>query len=291
MSALRQRMIEDLRVRNYSPRTIDTYVRCVRQLAEHFSKSPDQLGPEHIRGYQVFLVEKKRVSFEVLNQTVCALRFLFRVTLRRHVVVDRIAYARRAKKLPVVLSPEEVARLLGAIPNAKHHAIVSTLYATGVRLGEVQKLGVADIDSKRMVIRIAGGKGRKHRYVSLAPGLLDLLRNYYRGARPQRWLFPGPDPDRPLSRDTIQKIVRTAARRAGLTKRVTPHVLRHSYATHLLESGVDLRTIQMLLGHGSLKTTTIYAHVSPERVQSTQSPFDRLPEAKTVKAAAPPNAE
>ena len=291
MSALRQRMIQDLRIRNYSPRTIDPYVRCVRQLAEHFSLSPDRLTPGHIRGYQVFLVETKRVSFEVLNQTVCALRFLYRVTLRREVVVDRIPYARRTKKLPVVLSRGEVDRLLAGIENVKHHAIVSTLYATGARLGEVQRLEVSDIDSKRMVLRIASGKGQKHRYVSLSPRLLDLLRAYYRSERPRRWLFPGPNLDRPLSRDTIQKIVRRAALQAGLEKRVTPHVLRHSYATHLLEAGVDLRTIQILLGHSSLKTTTVYTHVSPERVQTTQSPFDRLPSGARKTAAGAPSPE
>jgi site-specific recombinase XerD len=237
------------------------------------------LTPEHIRGYQVFLVAEKRTSFEVLNQTVCALRFLYRVTLRREVVVDRIPYARRNKKLPVVLSREEVARLLAAISNVKHRAIVSTIYATGARLAETQRLEVSDIDSKRMVLRIAHGKGRKHRYVSLSQRLLELLREYYRSVRPCRWLFPGANLEQPLSLESIQKIVRNAATEAGLKKRVTPHTLRHSYATHLLEASVDLRTIQVLLGHTNLKTTTIYTHVSPERVQTTQSPFDLLPSA------------
>ena len=277
-------MIEDLRIRNYSPRTIYQYVRCVRLFAEYFQESPATLSPEHIRGYQVYLIEENGASYEVFNQTVAALRFLYCVTLRGVVAVDRIPYARCNKKLPIVLSREEVARLLAAISNVKHHAILSTLYATGARVGEAQLLEVTDIDSQRMVLRIANGKGRKQRYVSLSQRLLELLRQYYKTERPRRWLFPGPNLDQPLSRDAIQRIVRNAATRASLMKRVTPHTLRHSYATHLLESGIDLRTIQALLGHTSIKTTAIYTHVSPERVQATQSPFDQLPSASAAPA-------
>jgi site-specific recombinase XerD len=277
MSELRKRMTEDLRVRNYSDSTIDQYIRVVRQIAEFYHKCPADLTQEEIRNYQVYLRQEKKVSWEVGNQTVCALRFLFRVTLgREDAVVERIAYARRAKKLPVVLSSDEVAALLSATRTLKHRTIMSTIYACGPRLEEVRSFQVRDIDSKRMLLLIRKGKGNKQRYVPLSPLLLDLLREYYKSEQPKLWLFPGQNPDRPLSGETIQKAVRRAAKIAGITKRVTPHLLRHTYATHSMEAGVDLRTLQILLGHGKLNTTSIYTHVSPERIQKTPSPFDLL---------------
>ena len=277
MSELRKRMTEDLHVRNYSESTIDQYTRVVRQIAEFYHKCPSDLTPEEIRGYQVYLRQDKKVSSEVGNQTVCALRFLYKVTLgREDAVVERIAYARRAKKLPIVLSPEEVLALLFATRSLKHRTIMSTIYACGPRLEEVRSLQVSDIDSKRMLIFIRKGKGNKQRYVSLPQKLLELLREYYKSEQPKLWLFPGQNPDRPLSGETIQKAVRRAAKVAGITKRVTPHLLRHTYATHAMEAGVDLRTLQILLGHGKLNTTSIYTHVSPEHIQKTKSPFDLL---------------
>jgi integrase/recombinase XerD len=274
-SLLRQRMIDDLRIRHYSPRTIETYTECVKGFAQHFGTSPERLGPEEIRTYQRFLIDKKQISWASFNQTVSALRFLYGVTLNQPEVIARIPYPKHETKLPVVLSVEEVGQLLGAVRNLKHRTILMTLYAAGLRLSEALALLVTDIDSARMVIRIQHGKGRKDRYVDLAETLLAALRTYWKVYRPRRYLFPSPDGDQPLTDSVVQKLCARARQRAGLHKRITPHTLRHCYATHLLEGGKDLRTIQMRLGHQALSTTARYLHVAADRQSGVQG-FDLL---------------
>jgi integrase/recombinase XerD len=275
MTPLRQRMLEDLQRRNYSPRTQTTYVDHVARFAEHFGRSPDDLGPEEIRAYQLHLVERK-VSWSLFNQAVCALRFLYRFTLPRDWSVDQIPYPRKSKRLPTVLSPEEVQRLIDATRNRKHRLVLMTLYATGLRVSEATHLQVQDIDSARMVIRVRQGKGQSDRLVMLSPILLDELRSYWRWCRPQLWLFPGSPPSKPIHVTAIQKACKRARLDAGISKPVSCHTLRHSFATHLLEGGTDLRLIQTLLGHRSVTTTQRYTHVATPRIVSTASPLDRL---------------
>jgi site-specific recombinase XerD len=278
-------MIEDLRIRNYSPRTIEAYVGCVAAFAKHFKKSPELLGPEEIREYQVFLVEVKKASWSLFNQSVCALRFFYNQTLKKDWVVEQLRFARGQKKLPAVLNQDEVARLLDAAGSLKSRAILSTLYGTGLRLGELCRLRAEDIDSRRMVIHVRQGKGAKDRFVVLSGRLLGLLREYWKEYRPRQWLFPGKSSARQLDPSRIQRLCKEAALRARIAKRVHPHLLRHSFATHLLESGCDLRRIQMLLGHGSLTTTSVYLHVAVKALQSTPSPLDLLE--KTTPAPSP----
>jgi site-specific recombinase XerD len=276
MTPLRRRMIEDMRLRNLSPRTIDTYVDRVAAFARHFGTSPEHLGPEHIRAYLLHLVEQK-ASWAMFNQTRCALRFLYRTALKRPWVDDGVACVRTPRKLPVVLSLDEVAQFFAAIGNLKHRAILMTAYAAGLRLSEVVSLRVEDIDSRRMVLRVRQGKGRKDREVMLSPRLLAVLRRYWQVARPRGYLFPGRDPDRPLSQSAVQRACKAALQRSGLKKCISPHSLRHSFATHLLEAGADVRTIQILLGHSHLSTTARYTHISSARLHGTTSPLDRLP--------------
>jgi integrase/recombinase XerD len=276
MTALRQRMLEDLRLRNYSLRTQKIYVGHVARFARHFGKSPEQLGPEEIRTYQVHLIDDKHASWSTFNQTVCALRFLYRVTLSRPWTVEQVPFARPTKRLPAVLSPDEVERLLAAVSNRKHRLVLMTMYATGLRVSEALHLKLADIDSGRMVIRVRHGKGGKDRLVMLSPVLLEELRRYWRFYRPGFWLFPGHDPSTPLHITAIQKACKRARQSAGILKPVSCHTLRHSFATHLLESGADLRLIQTLLGHGSVRTTQIYTHVATPRLVATASPLERL---------------
>ncbi len=278
MSKLRRKMVEDLRVRNYSQNTILRYVQCVAQFARHFGKSPAVLGYEHVHQYQLYLVEKRRVSWSFLNQTVCALKFLYGTCLRVKWNVSIIPYAKRPKqKLPVVLSREETKRLLDALSNIKHRAILSTLYAMGLRVSELTGLKVDHIDSKRMILRVKEGKGDKDRNLPLPLSLLELLREYWRERQPRsEWLFPGRDPAKELSRKAVAIACANAARSGGIDKPVTPHTLRHTFATHLLESGVDLRKIQLLLGHRKLSTTSIYLHVSVKSLEEVKSPLDLL---------------
>ncbi len=265
MTALRQRMIADLRIRNYSPRTIECYTERVSAFARHFGKSPTELGSEHIRAYQTVLVERKRASWTVVNQTVCALRFLYGTTLRRPGLVEQIPLPRQPKRLPVVLSRAEVARFFAAVPNLKHRTVLMTMYAAGLRLTETLRLRASDVDTGRQCLRVAQGKGQKDRYTLLPPTLLQQLRKYWKATRPSHWLFPGRRPDQPLTVTAIQRSCAPAARRAGLAKRVSTHTMRHCFATHLLEAGTDLRTIQQLLGHTSLGTTAVYLHVASAR--------------------------
>lgn len=261
MSALRERMITDLRVRNYSPRTIECYTQCVASFARHFGRSPADLGPEQIRTYQQHLVETKHASWTAINQTVCALRFFYGVTLQRPTTIEHIPFPRQPKTLPVVLSRAEAARFLAAVAHPKHRAVLTTMYAAGLRLAEALHLRVTDVDSARPCLRVAQGKGQQDRYTLLPPTLLETLRAYWRLTRPTTWLFPGRRPEQPLTETVIQRGCAPAARRAGLAKRVSTHTMRHCFATHLLEAGVDLRTIQQLLGHRHLETTAVYLHV------------------------------
>jgi len=277
MTELRRKMLEDLKLRNYSPNTIDVYIRCVARFARHFGASPDRLGPEHIRRYQVFLVQQKKLSWSLFNQNVCALRFFYHHTLHRDWMIEHIPYPRSEQKLPVVLSPSEVAALFQVIENLKHRTILMTIYAAGLRVSEATQLRVTDIDSQRQLICVRQGKGRKDRQVMLSPRLLDLLRTYWKRYRPTDWLFPGERPGRPITRESVLRICKQAGEAAHLPKRVSPHTLRHCFATHLLEEATDLRRIQILMGHRNLKTTAKYLHVSNQALRSTVSPLDRLP--------------
>lgn len=269
-------MIEDLRVRNYSPRTLDTYVGCVSAFAKHFGRSPAELGAEHIRRWQVHLVDDKKASASAMNQHAAALRFLYSVTLDRKISVEHIPYARAGKKLPVVPSPAELGLFFDAVANLKHRSVLLTLYAAGLRLSEALSLCVGDIDGERGLIRVQAGKGNKDRYTLLSPTLLEALRVYWRAYRPKIWLFPGQDPAGRLTPSGIQRVCVRAREKAGIAKPISAHTLRHSFATHLLESGTDLRTIQQLLGHTSLATTSIYLHVAVAALQRTQRTTDLL---------------
>jgi site-specific recombinase XerD len=281
MTPLRKRMIDDLRIRNRSPGTIKAYVRAVARFAAYHRRSPEQLGPEDVRAYQVHLLERK-TSWPVFNLTVCALRFLYRVTLQRDWPLERLPYGKRGRRLPCVLSQEEVLQFLGAVEPATSRLALATAYATGMRIAEVVALRVQDIDAARMLIHVIG-KGDKERIVPLSHVLLDALRTYWRRHRPTKpWLFPGHGPGgRPICTKTIQVACVRARQAAGLRKPVTAHSLRHSFATHLLEAGTDLRTVQALLGHSQISTTAIYTHVQRRVVTATRSPLDaigRLPD-------------
>jgi len=269
-------MIEDMRIRNLSTSTQRRYVEHVAAFAQYFRKSPHLLGAEQVRAYQLYLLQGKKLSSSSINLAVSALKFLYGVTLRRSWTVERIALSKREKKLPVVLSPAEVAQFLGHVSKLKYRAILVTAYAAGLRVSEVVRLKVSDIDSKRMVIRVEQGKGRKDRYVMLSPKLLALLREYWKACRPDCWLFPG-TAGRHASPESVRVVCKKACLDSGLKKTVTPHTLRHCFATHLLESDVDLRKIQVLLGHRSLSTTARYTHVAVPNVERTQSPLDSLP--------------
>ncbi len=275
LSPLRRRMIEDMTVRNLSPATQRSYLHAVSKFSRHFGCSPDRLDLEDVRAFQVHLASTG-ISWGSLNQTVCALRFFYGVTLGRADIPERIPYAREPRKLPVVLSPDEVIRFLEAVPSLKARAALTTAYAAGLRASEVVALKVANIDSARKVIRVEHGKGGKDRYVMLSTELLGILRVYWRLARPEHWLFPGRDASKPIDVQVLHAACRSARAAARLDKRVTVHTLRHSFATHLLESGADIRIIQVLLGHANLSSTAHYTRVSGGLVRGTKSPLDRL---------------
>jgi integrase/recombinase XerD len=277
MSPLRRRMIEDMQIRNLTPNTQRVYVANVFRFACHFRKSPDRLGPAEIRTYLLHLTRERRLAASSIIVTVSALRFFYTVTLKRPwVVEDDIPAGHQAKKLPVVLSKEEVARFLGAVDNLKHRMVLTVCYATGLRISEAIRLKPAAIDSKRMVIRVEQGKGRKDRYVMLPPTLLDMLRDYWKRAHPGEWLFPGRSPGQPIHPLTINLTCREVARQCGIGKPVAPHALRHAFAVHLLEAGTDLRTIQLLLGHRNLSTTAQYLMIATSTVCATASPLESL---------------
>jgi integrase/recombinase XerD len=277
MTPLRQRFLDDLRLRNYSPRTLETYLHHVVRFSRHFGRSPAQLGPEEIRAYQLHLLHERHASWSVFNQAVCALRFLYRVTLQAPFTVTLIPYGKKPKTLPVVLSREEVAQLFAGVPPALERLIVQTTYACGLRASEVLALRVEDIDSRRMLLWVRQGKGQKDRRVPLSPALLEALRAHWRQRRPRTWLFPGKTPSGQRSLGALQRVVRRAVVAAGLTKKVSLHTLRHSYATHLLEAGVDVVTIQRLLGHRDLQTTARYLHLTAPHLGQTPGLLEQLP--------------
>jgi site-specific recombinase XerD len=268
-------MSEEMQLRHFSPRTQEAYLAAVTRFAKHFARSPAQLGPDHIRQYHLHLLSR-HASRSALVIAVAALRFFYTVTLRRPWSVERLPYPRRQRTLPVVLSRAEVARFLAAISGLKPRALLTTTYAAGLRVSEVVALQVSDIDSQRMVIRVRHGKGATDRYVILSPRLLTLLRTYWKAHHPTTWLFPGRVPGKPLTTRQVMRICHEVRQQAGFTKAVSPHTLRHSFATHLLEAGTDLRTIQLLLGHRSLSTTARYLHVSPQLGFTVRSPLDLL---------------
>jgi site-specific recombinase XerD len=276
MTLLRQRFTQDLQLRNYAARTIESYVAAVAAFAAHFQRSPEQLDAEHIRQYQLHLLEKK-ASWSRFNQAVSALRLFYRLTLPRPGIVEMIPYGKRPRTLPSVLSPEEVVRLFAAASAPRDLLLLQTAYAAGLRVSEVVRLQVADIDSQRLTLHIRAAKGHKDRLVPLSPLLLGQLRLYWRHYRPRLWLFPGHGSAH-LSIGQVQRVCRQAVRVAGITKKVSMHTLRHSYATHLLENGSDLASVQKLLGHNHLSTTLIYTHIDQSHLQRSGSPLDTLPE-------------
>ena len=283
MSPLRRRMIEDMTIRKFAPKTQHDYLQRVKNFTAYLGRSPDTASSEDVRRYQLHLTARG-VGVPTVNQTVSTLRFFFKVTLARPDLVERTAFVREPRKLPVVLSPEEVVRLLDAAPSLKYKAALSVAYGAGLRASEVVALKVSDIVSQRMVIRVEQGKGRKDRYVMLSPHLLDLLRAWWKLARPQGWLFPGQNRLNPLTTRQLNRACHAAADRAGINKRVSLHTLRHSFATHLLEQNIDIRVIQVLLGHAKLDTTALYTRVATKTIQQVMSPLDRI----TLTQAEPP---
>ena len=277
MGEIRRRMEADLRLHGFHPGTQAEYLRCARKLAEHFMRSPEELAKEDVRGYLLHLLLVKKLSCSTMKVHIAALKFLYGVSLGRPEVVESIRMPRSRRKLPDVLSGSEVEAVIGAIESMKYRAVVMVMYAAGLRVSEACGLRVSDIDSDRMVIRVKDGKGGRDRYVMLSKRLLAILRQYYRAERPKGpYLFPGKKLDSPITSDSVRRVLKAAARASGVTKRVTPHVLRHTFATHLLESGTDIRTIQVVLGHQSIKTTQLYAQVSRRHVARTKSPLDLL---------------
>lgn len=288
MMPLRQRMTEDMQVRNLAQNTQMSYVQQVSQFARYFNKSPELLGPEDIRAYQVYLTNEKKLSPGSVLIAVAALRFLYKVSLKKDwSFEDTIPAPKKPQKLPEVLSPEEVLQFLGCIGYTKHRAILTTCYAAGLRVSESVRLKAADIDSQRMVIRVKQGKGQKDRYVMLSPRLLETLRAYWRAARPQGgWLFEGDIAGQAITTGAVELACRKARKLSRISKPITPHSLRHAFAVHLLESGTDVRTIQLLLGHRSLATTARYLRIATSKVCSASSPLDLLP--RPVPIEAPP---
>jgi site-specific recombinase XerD len=272
---LRRRMIEDMTVRNLSPTTRASYIHNVKKFSQHFGRSPDHLGLEEVRAFQVHLVSQG-IAWATLNQVVSSLRFFYGVTLGRKDLPERIAYARRSKTLPVILSPEEVAAFLEAVPSRRDRVALTTAYATGLRASEVVGLRNCDIDSARMVIHVANGKGGKQRYVMLSPKLLGILRAYWDIERPRHWLFPGRGGEKPLDPSTLNAACAKAVEATGISKRATLHALRHAFATHLVEQGVDISIVQALLGHSHLSTTIRYISVATRAIAAVKSPLDHL---------------
>lgn len=285
MSPLRRRMIEDMTIRKFAPKTQHDYVQRVKDFAAFLGRSPDLASFEDVRRYQLHLATRG-VGVPTINQTVSTLRFFFKVTLRRHEIVEHTHFIHEPRKLPVVLSVEEVARLLDAAPGLKYKAALSVAYAAGLRANEVVSLKISDIDSKRMIIRVEQGKGGKDRNVMLSPSLLALLRAWWKAARPQGWLFPGRDPAQPMTTRQLNRACHAAAQMAEINKRVSLHTLRHSFATHLLEQNIDIRVIQVLLGHAKLDTTALYTRVATKTISEVMSPLEHI--AIKLKEARPP---
>jgi len=278
MTPLRQRMLEDMQIRNLSLNTQRAYTESVARYARYFHRSPAALGPDEIRTYLVYLACERKLAPSSLEIAVCALRFLYTVTLKKAWPIDKVIPApKKPRPLPIVLSPEEVLHFLDCVPTLEHRAILTTCYAAGLRISEACHLRPTDIDSRRMVIRVDQGKGQHDRYVMLSPKLLELLRTWYRVARPQAWLFPGPRPTHPVSRRAVALRCAQARQRSHTAKPITPHSMRHAFAVHLLEAGTDIRTIQLLLGHRCLDTTARYLRIATIKVCATTSPLEWLP--------------
>ena len=294
MTRLRRQMLEELERRNYAVSTIRCYIDAVEDFALYHRRSPDRLGPEHIRQYQAHLFRDRKLGANSVAQRLTGLRFFYFKTLRRSWDLSLTPYPKKPRRLPSILSPREVARLIDAADSVFHRTIVMTLYATGVRRAELTRLQLNDIDSERMAVHIRGGKGRKDRDVMLSRRLLIALRQHLRGLRrrPQQWLFPGGawhTGDYPISTSTVWNACHEAAVRSGITKPLHPHTLRHCFATHLLEAGADLRTIQILLGHRDLEQTAVYPHLSARHFSAVASPLDSLEWASSLRADFPPD--
>jgi integrase/recombinase XerD len=286
ISPLRRRMIEDMTIRKLAPKTQQGYIRTIKDFAVFLGRSPDTASFEDIRRFQLHLAQSGAQA-PIVNHTVSALRFFFRVTLKRHDIVEHTTFVRQPRKLPVVLSPEQVARLLNAASGLKYKAALSVAYGAGLRAAEVVSLKVCDIDSKRMIIRVEQGKGRKDRNVMLSPSLLELLRTWWRTARPQGWLFPGRNPVQPMTTRQLNRACHAAAEAAGIERNVSLHTLRHSFATHLLEQNIDIRVIQVLLGHAKLDSTALYTRVATKTIQQVMSPLEHI--ALKLKEIQPPS--
>ena len=275
ISLLRQRMIEDMTARRFKEKVQKDYVRHVRTFTKFLGRSPDKATSEDLRRFQLHMAQQQ-VGAPTINSAIAALRFFFTVTLERADLVRPLRLVNEPRRAPVVLSPEEVARLLQAAPGLKYRAALSVAYGAGLRVSEVANLKVSDIDSGRMMLRVEQGKGQRDRDVMLSPHLLELLREWWKAARPRVWLFPGQNPINPVTPRQLNRAVTVAKDLAGISKRVSPHTLRHSFATHLLEQGVDIRVIQVLLGHAKLETTALYTRVAVSTVRDIKSPLDRL---------------
>ena len=278
MTSLRRRFIEDMQIRNLAENTQESYIQQVSLFARYFQKSPELLGPDHIRAYQLHLTNEKKLSTGSITVAISALRFLYRVTLKKDWPFDDFIPAPKApKKLPIIVSPEEVLQFLDCVRSRKHRAILTTCYAAGLRISEAVALKPPAIDSKRMVLRVEQGKGKKDRYTLLSPKLLEILRAWWRVEKPKDWLFPGDFPGRHITRFAVEKECQESHCICKISKPITPHSLRHAFAVHLLEQGTDIRTIQLLLGHRSLATTAKYLRIATSKVCSTSSPLDLLP--------------
>ncbi|MDR5784503.1 site-specific integrase [Caballeronia sp. LZ065] len=276
MTPLRQRMLQDMQIRNLAENTQQSYLLEVSSFARYFHRSPELLGPEEIRAWLVHLREERKLMPGSLGPTIGALRFLYRITLKRDWCDEDFSLPKKSVRLPVILSLDEITAFFASIPILKQRAILMVAYAGGLRVSEVVHLKVTDIDSQRMVIRVDQGKNHKDRYVMLSPRLLEILRTYWRNAHPRDWLFPGTIPGKPITRNAVGRACRVARERSGIRKPITPHSLRHAFATHLLEAGTDVRRIQLLMGHRALSTTARYLKVATSTVCATSSPFDSL---------------
>lgn len=283
MTPLRRRFIEDMQLRGLAPTTQRSYVHYVAEFAKFYGLSPEKLDLEAVRQYELYLLQERKLSPESINTFVSAVQFLYLETLEMPWGKNAFPRQKRPERQPVVLSPDEVARFFRHVPSLKYRAALMTCYGAGLRISEAVALKVSDIDSQRMLLRVQAGKGRKDRYVTLGPRLLKILRMYWRSARPRNWLFPSWHECQHLSSSSLAQACRDAWKESGLTKRVTAHSLRHSFATHLLENGTDIRVIQVLLGHSRIDTTARYTRVSPRTLGQTTSPLDQLPLGKPKK--------
>lgn len=282
MTPLRQRMTDDMRLRNFSRWTQRAYLQSVSQFARHFGRSPEQISRDEIREYMLYLIHERKVAWSTYNIARCSLRFLYEQTLGQSGVLQGLPCPKEPKRLPVVLTLDEVAQFFEACPSPWYLTLFQCAYAGGLRVSEVANLRVKDIDSQRMVIHVQQGKGGRDRYVPLSPRLLETLREHWRRDKPTEWLFPGESDSQPITTGSVMRYCHHVSVLADLGKRVTMHSLRHSYATHLLEAGTDLRSIQLLLGHRNIKTTALYTHVSTQRLAATPSPLDLLHDRQTT---------